>query len=51
MAVSPAGPMTNSLTAGRLPKGTPWMVLLGSWIFFGVVFFIVQMAGCTWRSA
>lgn len=47
MAVSPAGPMTNSLTAGRLPKGTPWMVLLGSWIFFGIVFFIVQMAGGT----
>ncbi|MES2094285.1 MAG: phosphate ABC transporter permease PstA [Actinomycetota bacterium] len=42
-----AGPMTNSLTAGRLPRGTTWMVLVASWLLLGIVFAFVQMAGGT----
>jgi phosphate transport system permease protein len=41
------GPMTNSLTAGKLPKGTVWMLLAGSWILFGIVFLLVQLSGGT----
>ncbi len=47
MTAMTAGPMTNSLTAGRLPRGTTWMVLVGSWLLLGIVFAFVQMAGGT----
>jgi phosphate transport system permease protein len=47
MAVSVARPMTNSLTTGRLPRGSVWMILVGSWILLGIVFLLVQMAGGT----
>ncbi|HAM27210.1 MAG TPA: phosphate ABC transporter permease PtsA [Microbacteriaceae bacterium] len=48
MAVSTAaGPMPNALTTGRLPKGTVWMVLGGSWLLLGIVFALVQMSGGT----
>jgi phosphate transport system permease protein len=47
MTAIAAGPMTNSLTAGKLPKGTTWLTLIGSWILLGVVFLFVQMAGAT----
>ncbi len=47
MTAMTAGPMTNSLTAGRLPRGTTWMVLVASWLLLGIVFAFVQMAGGT----
>jgi phosphate transport system permease protein len=47
MAVTTAGPMTNALTTGRLPRGTVWMVLGGSWALLAIVFALVQMAGGT----
>ena len=30
MTTTTAG-ITNTLTTGRLPKGTPWIILVGSW--------------------
>ncbi|WP_431277985.1 phosphate ABC transporter permease PstA [Leifsonia poae] len=40
-------PMTNSLTAGKLPRGSAWMMLIGSWIVFGAVFAILTASGAT----
>lgn len=40
-------PMTNSLTAGKLPRGSAWMMLVGSWIVFGAVFAILTASGAT----
>ena len=37
--------MPFSLQAGKLPKGTPWMLLVGSWVVFAAVFLILQAAG------
>ncbi|KQO09684.1 phosphate ABC transporter permease [Agreia sp. Leaf244] len=42
-----APPMTNTLTAGKLPKATPWLLLVGSWIVMGVIFGLLMMAGVT----
>ena len=42
-----AAPVTNTLTAGKLPKATPWLLLLGSWIVMGVIFGLLMMAGVT----
>jgi phosphate ABC transporter, permease protein PstA len=42
-----ARPMGNALTAGKLPKGTTWMVLVGSWVVFGGVFGILAASGAT----
>jgi phosphate transport system permease protein len=36
--------ITNSLTAGRLPRWAPWAILLGSWVVFGIVFAFIQSA-------
>jgi phosphate transport system permease protein len=47
MSAMSVGPVGNSLTAGRLPRGAVWMVLAGSWALFGVVFLFVQLAGGT----
>ncbi|MDQ1549026.1 MAG: phosphate transport system permease protein [Microbacteriaceae bacterium] len=47
MSAINAGGITNSLTTGRLPRGTVWMVLIGSWILLGIVFVLVQLAGGT----
>lgn len=47
MAVSVANPMVNTLTTGRLPKGSIWMILVGSWVLLGIVFVFVQMSGGT----
>ena len=47
MAVTTTGPMPNALTAGRLPRGAVWMVLLGSWVLLAIVFALVQMTGAT----
>jgi len=42
-----APPLTNTLTAGKLPQATPWLLLLGSWIVMGVIFGLLMMAGVT----
>jgi phosphate transport system permease protein len=42
-----ARPMTNSLTAGKLPRGSSWFVLVGSWLVFGGLFAILQASGAT----
>ncbi|MHB1172032.1 MAG: phosphate ABC transporter permease PstA [Lacisediminihabitans sp.] len=47
MTAASAGPIANSLTTGRLPRGTVWMVLGGSWILLGIFFLLVQLAGGT----
>ncbi|MHB1234708.1 MAG: phosphate ABC transporter permease PstA [Microbacteriaceae bacterium] len=40
-------PIANSLTAARLPRGSVWALLIGSWILAGIVFLLVQLAGGT----
>ncbi|KRC49390.1 phosphate ABC transporter permease [Leifsonia sp. Root227] len=40
-------PMTNSLTAGKLPRGSAWMMLVGSWIVFIAIFAILAASGAT----
>lgn len=47
MTATNAGPIANSLTAGRLPKGSVWALLFGSWILLGVVFLLIQLGGGT----
>src|SRR6185312_10040938 len=47
MTTTTAGPITNSLTAGRLPRGAVWALLLGSWVLLGVVFLLIQLGGGT----
>jgi phosphate transport system permease protein len=42
-----ARPIVNSLTTGRLPRGSAWMLLVGCWILLGLVFLLVQLAGGT----
>lgn len=37
-------PLTNSLTAGKLPKHTPLWVLLTSWLIAGAVFLVLRLA-------
>lgn len=44
-AISTSGGITNSLTTGKLPRGSVWMILLGSWVIVGVIFLFVQLAG------
>jgi phosphate transport system permease protein len=39
--------MINSLTTGKLPRGTVWMVLIGSWVLLSLVFLLVQLGGGT----
>lgn len=46
--VAPASrPLTNSLTAGKLPRNTPLWVLLGSWLLTAAVFMMLSAAGAT----
>ncbi|GAA3889839.1 phosphate ABC transporter permease PstA [Leifsonia kafniensis] len=40
----PARPLTNSLTAGKLPRNTPLWVLLGSVALVGIVFLLIDIA-------
>ena len=40
-----AAPLTNSLTAGKLPRYSAVVVLLASWLVTAAVFLIVQLAG------
>ncbi|MGO4104200.1 phosphate ABC transporter permease PstA [Leifsonia sp. YAF41] len=45
---SPAGrPLTNSLTAGKLPRNTPLWVLLGSVVLVGIVFLLIDVSDTT----
>ena len=50
----PARPLTNSLTAGKLPRHTPLWVLLGSWALTGLVFLLIDIsdgaAGFNWAG-
>jgi phosphate transport system permease protein len=41
---APARPLVNTLTTGKLPTWTPWVVLFASWVLMGVVFYMVQQA-------
>jgi phosphate transport system permease protein len=43
-ATPPARPLTNSLTAGKLPRYTPFWVLLGSVALVGLVFLLIDIA-------
>jgi phosphate transport system permease protein len=40
-------PLTNSLTAGKLPRHSSLAVLLGSWAATAAVFFVLQLSGAT----
>ena len=31
-------PLANSYTAGKLPRWTPWVMLVASWVILGAVF-------------
>ena len=42
-----SSPLSNSLTAGKLPKNAPMMVLAASWVVAGAFFAVVFMAGAT----
>jgi len=42
-----SSPVSNSLTAGKLPKNTPLMVLAGSWIVVGAFFVVIFLSGAT----
>lgn len=46
-ATATATPLGNTLTAGKLPRGTAWLVLVASWIVFGAVFAILAASGAT----
>ncbi|GAA4673277.1 phosphate ABC transporter permease PstA [Frondihabitans cladoniiphilus] len=38
---------SNTLTAGKLPKGISWWILVGSWIVFIAVFLLLKASGTT----
>lgn len=40
-----AAPLTNSLTAGKLPKHTPVVVLISCWLVTAAVFLMLQLSG------
>ncbi len=40
-----ASPLTNSLTAGKLPRHSSLAVLLGSWVVAGAFFFVLMLSG------
>ncbi|TFD48160.1 phosphate ABC transporter permease PstA [Cryobacterium sp. TMT1-2-1] len=40
-------PLTNSLTAGKLPKHTSLAVLAASWLVAGAVFLMLQLSGAS----
>ncbi|WP_423922479.1 phosphate ABC transporter permease PstA [Frigoribacterium sp. 2-23] len=47
MSVAARASSNNTLTAGKLPRGTAWYVLVGSWVVFGVIFLLLQAGGMT----
>ena len=38
-------PMANTMTSGRLPRWSPWVMLAGSWFVAGGVVWLLQTAG------
>jgi phosphate transport system permease protein len=42
-----SSPVSNSLTAGKLPKNTPLMVLVASWVVVGAFFVVIFLSGAT----
>ncbi|ANP73763.1 phosphate ABC transporter permease PstA [Cryobacterium arcticum] len=42
-----SSPVSNSLTAGKLPKNTPLMVLVASWLVVGAFFVVIFLSGAT----
>jgi len=40
-------PLVNSYTAGKLPRWTPWTMLVVSWVVFGAIFAILAASGTT----
>lgn len=40
-----ATPVSNSLTAGKLPNGAPWMILAASLVVAGGLFGVIALAG------
>lgn len=40
-------PLANSYTAGKLPRWTPWTLLVVSWVVFGAIFAILAASGAT----
>ncbi|MEO6201106.1 MAG: phosphate ABC transporter permease PstA [Cryobacterium sp.] len=47
MSTTIAAPLTNSLTAGKLPKHTSVAVLVASWLVTAAVFLMLQLSGAT----
>jgi phosphate transport system permease protein len=45
--VTVASPLTNSLTAGKLPKNSPVMVLAASWAVTAAIFTVIFLSGAT----
>jgi phosphate transport system permease protein len=45
MATTTTPAIANSLTAGRLPKWTPWALLAGSWAVAAAIVALMQAAG------
>ncbi|MEO6826327.1 MAG: phosphate ABC transporter permease PstA [Microbacteriaceae bacterium] len=41
------GRARNSFTAGRLPRGSAWMILAASWAVFAAVFAMLALSGAT----
>ena len=37
----------NTLTAGKLPRGTAWWLLVVSWVIFTVIFLLLKASGAT----
>ncbi|TDW29551.1 phosphate ABC transporter permease PstA [Cryobacterium psychrophilum] len=42
-----ARPLSNSLTAGKLPKNSPIWMLLASWLVAGLFFVVLNVSGAT----
>jgi len=40
-------PLVNSYTAGKLPRWSPWAMLVVSWVVFGAIFAILAASGAT----
>lgn len=47
VAVRNTSARTNTLTAGKLPKGAPWGLLIVSWAIFVVIFLLLEASGTT----
>jgi phosphate transport system permease protein len=45
--ITAASPLTNSLTAGKLPKNSPMMVLAASWAVSAAFFVVIFLSGAS----